>query len=85
MAKFSFDLLISGLHNSLRNNGLDAPPFNETMIWRRGDSTVNDTVLWFAETVCGEEFCRLQGFEGNSDIAGIGVLINQYSRETVLF
>ncbi|KAH3981887.1 hypothetical protein HBH98_066640 [Parastagonospora nodorum] len=62
-----------GLQDHLQKNNLSQPPEGELFVWLQGTRTVQNA-LEINFTECRNELCPLWGFEGNSDIAGRGML-----------
>jgi hypothetical protein len=72
-----YNLLVNGLETYLQEHNLADPPMDELFLWMNGDIGVNTTIGDQALDHCLLATCRLQGFEGNPDIAGIGVLTSK--------
>jgi hypothetical protein len=69
------EYLLNALQNYIDAKGLAQLNTTELAALRKTPDVVKPCVSHYARVACASEICPLMGWEGNSDIAGLGVSI----------
>jgi hypothetical protein len=77
------EYLLDGLQDFLKTNHLAQPNMTEITAWKESPD-VELYVLDYTRRECGSEVCPLLGWEGNPDVAGLGISFS-YSLYTVRY
>jgi hypothetical protein len=74
-----YKAIVHGLQGYWQANGFEQPPQTEVLQW---ESETFDLYHALSESLsngtCKNQVCPILGWEGNSDIAGLGVRLRHY-------
>jgi hypothetical protein len=66
--------ILNGLDTYLQEYNTEPPIFSDITEWLWNDPYVEKAVKGYAEGGCRDDLCPYWRWQGNSDIAGVGVL-----------
>jgi hypothetical protein len=70
-----YDTILVALHDYFQTSGEIQPPRNEVQVWLKLTSILDGGLekVFYDDERCHDEICPLLGWQGSSDITGIGV------------
>jgi hypothetical protein len=70
-----YDTILVALHDYFLTSGEIQPPRNEIQVWLKLTSILDGGLekVFYDDERCHDEICPLLGWQGSSDITGIGV------------
>jgi hypothetical protein len=82
LLKSTYTLLDDALRQYWKDKDVNRPEMGEMMRWFMEDGYLSLDFMWnFTLTNCKELFCAELGWQGNSDLAGLGVRPHRLSKE----